>query len=88
MVAVVRAGAMVRMHQFLADKCTKGGGQQHGREGQGVTIVLVSHGLDLVRESCQRALLLHEGQLVADGAPEEVVQRYTEMVSHMAEIAV
>jgi len=49
-------------------------------QDQGVTIVLVSHGLDLVRKFCQRALLLDRGHLVAEGPPDAVAHRYEEMV--------
>lgn len=48
---------------------------------QGVTIVIVSHALDTIKEFCQRALLLDGGHLVEEGAPEIVVERYTEMVA-------
>lgn len=49
---------------------------------RGVTIVLVSHSMDLVQEFCERALLLNGGYLLADGAPTEVVQHYTDLISH------
>ncbi len=42
----------------------------------GKTIVFVSHGLDTVRELCQRSLLLQEGRIVAMGDTEQVVDRY------------
>ena len=48
----------------------------------GVTIVLVSHSMGLVQDFCERALLLSGGQLLADGAPTEVVQQYTDLISH------
>lgn len=56
-------------------------------QAQGVTMVLVTHALELVQKFCQRALLLNGGHLVAEGPPEAVVQRYTEMVSHTEEMA-
>ena len=49
---------------------------------RGVTIVLVSHSMPLVQDFCQRALLISGGHLLADGAPAEVVQRYTDLISH------
>lgn len=54
---------------------------------RGVTIVLVSHGLNVVKEFCHRALLLDRGHLVAEGPPDAVVQRYEEMVAGMAPVA-
>lgn len=48
--------------------------------GQGVTVVFVSHDLSLVREICSRAILLEGGEVLADGATPEVVDRYLRMV--------
>lgn len=46
------------------------------------TIVYVSHSAASVREFCTRALLLHEGTLVADGPPEQVLAEYGELLQH------
>lgn len=43
---------------------------------QGVTIILVSHDLGVVRDLCERALWLDRGRLQADGASEDVVEAY------------
>jgi ABC-2 type transport system ATP-binding protein len=43
--------------------------QQDGR-----TIVLVTHALDTVRAICDRAVMLHHGQVHALGAPDDVVR--------------
>jgi branched-chain amino acid transport system ATP-binding protein len=37
------------------------------------TILLVEHKMDVVRELADRIVVLHNGQLVADGEPEEVI---------------
>jgi lipopolysaccharide transport system ATP-binding protein len=42
----------------------------------GVTIVLVSHALTMITKLCDRALLLEKGELLADGAPGPVVEKY------------
>ena len=42
----------------------------------GVTIVVVSHTLVLVEHLCDRALLLDQGELVADGPPGAVIEKY------------
>jgi ABC-2 type transport system ATP-binding protein len=42
------------------------------REGR--TIVFVTHGLDLVREMCDRVILLDHGDMVMDGDPVEAVR--------------
>jgi ABC-type polysaccharide/polyol phosphate transport system ATPase subunit len=46
----------------------------------GKTIIYVSHSAASVRELCTRALLLHEGVLLADGPVEEVLHRYEEIL--------
>jgi ABC-2 type transport system ATP-binding protein len=43
---------------------------------QGKTIILVSHDLDAVRKFCDRAILIDQGGVRADGHPEEVTSRY------------
>lgn len=54
---------------------------------RGVTIVVVSHSMDLVQDFCERALLLSDGHLLADGTPKTVIPRYLEMVGHLPEMA-
>jgi iron complex transport system ATP-binding protein len=44
---------------------------------QGVTVVVVSHDLNLAAEFCDRLLLFDDGRLVCDGAPEEVLREDT-----------
>lgn len=53
---------------------------------EGVTIVLVTHGLDLVSEFCDRALLLVSGTKEAEGRPQDVVEQYREMVELRARL--
>ncbi len=43
---------------------------------KGVTIVLVSHDLDLIRDTCPRTLFLHHGRIAAIGPTDEVVAEY------------
>ncbi|OLB60341.1 MAG: hypothetical protein AUH96_13310 [Nitrospirae bacterium 13_2_20CM_2_61_4] len=40
---------------------------------QGVTVVVVSHDLNLASQHCDRLVLLHEGRVYQAGAPEQVV---------------
>ncbi len=42
----------------------------------GTTVVLVSHDLDAVRETCTRCIWLDGGRIAADGAPSAVLDRY------------
>ncbi|HVW20906.1 MAG TPA: ABC transporter ATP-binding protein [Opitutaceae bacterium] len=43
---------------------------------RGATLIFVSHDMGAVQNLCDRALLLHEGRLAFDGAPEDCVSRY------------
>lgn len=49
--------------------------QQHDK-----TIIFVSHDEDAVKWFCNRAILLNEGQLVADGKPEAIFKKYHELL--------
>ena len=42
-------------------------------------MVLASHSNELIRQMCNRAVLLDHGQIVADGTPDEVLERYREL---------
>src|ERR1700758_710109 len=45
----------------------------------GRTIVLISHDLGAIQRLCDRAILLHHGQVVMTGTPVDVVDRYQQM---------
>ena len=53
----------------------------------GVTIVVVSHSMDLVTEFCDRVLLIDAGRVTGEGAPSEMVEQYLSAVPHPAEMA-
>jgi len=42
---------------------------------RGVTVIAISHDLNLAAEYCPRLLLLHRGRIAADGTPSEVLDR-------------
>jgi len=42
----------------------------------GRTILFVSHNMDAIKKLCTRTVLLHEGKVVMDGSPEEVIGKY------------
>jgi len=46
----------------------------------GTTILFVSHDPAAVRALCSRAILLNNGQMVADGAPADVLHRYQKII--------
>jgi ABC-type polysaccharide/polyol phosphate transport system ATPase subunit len=45
-------------------------------KNQGVTIVLVSHNLEDIREQCARGIWMQDGRIQADGPANEVVAKY------------
>ncbi len=47
---------------------------------QARTIFLVSHALGSVVDLCNDAMFLQDGKLVARGAPQQIVDMYTESV--------
>ena len=47
---------------------------------QGVTLILVSHDTGTVKTLCDRAILLQQGEQIADGDPNSVVNKYGEII--------
>jgi ABC-type polysaccharide/polyol phosphate transport system ATPase subunit len=45
-------------------------------QAEGVTILVVSHRADQVREVCDRVIWLHDGHILRDGAPGPVLDEY------------
>ena len=45
------------------------------------TIVLVSHSMGLIREYCDRAILIEDGKIAYEGDSESVADKYTELFS-------
>lgn len=50
-------------------------------KAQGKTILFVTHDVDAVRRFCSRALWIHEGKLIMDGAVNDVTSRYMEFIT-------
>src|SRR5918912_765108 len=51
-------------------------GKMREVSGQGRTVLFVSHNMSAIRTLCDRAILLKEGRVAADGAVEAVVTQY------------
>lgn len=49
-------------------------------QNNGVTIFFVSHDAGAVRALCSRAILLNAGEVVADGNPPDVLNRYQKLI--------
>jgi ABC-type polysaccharide/polyol phosphate transport system ATPase subunit len=65
-------------------KCLK---QMRELKDDGKTIVFVSHDLPRVRRLCSRVILLHQGQVVADGPASEVIATYTSTPQYASNLA-
>ena len=61
--------------------------RMHEFQSQGVTIVVVSHDMNLVEKFCHKALVMDNGHLVDEGPPQAVISRYLELVGHLPEMA-
>jgi ABC-2 type transport system ATP-binding protein len=48
----------------------------HDKRAAGKTVVLVTHDMNTVQSLCHRAMLLHDGELVYIGDPEDAALRY------------
>ncbi len=49
-------------------------------QDRGTTILFVSHEPTLVRALCSRAILLYQGEMLADGSPVDVLNRYQRLI--------
>ena len=52
---------------------------------RGATILFVSHDAAAVRALCSRAILLHDGRIVASGNPPDVLNRYQKLIMEREE---
>ena len=53
------------------------------REGR--TIVMVTHGIDSVRQLCDRVIMLDKGEIVVDGKPQEATRAFRERYAAQVE---
>jgi len=91
----VRLGFAIAVHAepdiFLIDEALAVGdvsfqSKCHGKlrefSERGVTIILVTHNLDLVNSRCNRAVLLAKGNVFCHGTPKTAVDAYHRMISN------
>jgi ABC-type polysaccharide/polyol phosphate transport system ATPase subunit len=43
---------------------------------KGVTIIFISHSMDLVKSFCEKTILIKEGKVIANGKTDKIVERY------------
>ena len=70
---------------FFREKCME---RMHEFQRTGMTIIVVSHSLELISTFCERAIWLEHGSMRAEGPAREVLRQYTETVHHPAEVGV
>lgn len=51
----------------------------HEFHQKGVTIVVISHSLDTIKDFSERVVLLSHGKIVGEGKPEKVIHQYTKL---------
>jgi len=51
----------------------------------GATVIFVSHNLHAVADFCERAILLERGRIIQDGPTDQVIRRYLDTASSLAE---
>jgi lipopolysaccharide transport system ATP-binding protein len=59
-------------------------GKMHDVAGSGRTVLFVSHDIAAVNTLCDRAILLHQGQLVKEGVTQDVVDYYLDTNKYRA----
>jgi branched-chain amino acid transport system ATP-binding protein len=56
-----------------------------GLKGEGKTIVLIEHNIDIIRELCENLIVLDSGQLLAIGTPGDVLSKREVMDAYLGE---
>jgi ABC-2 type transport system ATP-binding protein len=74
---------------LLIDEVLAVGDEEFGRKSMGrieslasghVTVLIVSHNLQIMKRLCQRLILMSKGQMLANGNPEAVVDKYYQLL--------
>lgn len=63
--------------QHFQDKCIA---KMKELKNEGKTMVFVTHSLGTVKEFCNRAVWLKDGEIKIDGNPDEVIEKYLEEI--------
>ena len=43
----------------------------------GVSVILVSHDLDMIKKHCDKVILMHKGKIIKIGNPREIIDKYS-----------
>lgn len=78
-IAIRAKGDILVLDEVLAvgdaafqEKCNNYFASLHGNQ----TVILVTHSMENVRQFCDRAILIENGEITADGLPDEVAKAY------------
>ena len=63
--------------QHFQDKCIA---KMKSLKNEGKTMVFVTHSLGTVKDFCNRAIWLKDGEIKLDGKPDEVIEKYLEEI--------
>jgi lipopolysaccharide transport system ATP-binding protein len=58
---------------YFRDKCIS---RINQFKAQGTTLLFVSHAADMVKSICERAILLHKGEVLGDGPSKDIITQY------------
>ncbi|MCB1188808.1 MAG: ABC transporter ATP-binding protein [Leptospiraceae bacterium] len=64
---------------YFQNKCFK---RIHEMKEKGLTLLFVSHNLKIIKEICDRVILLHKGKIVADDKTQIVLSKYHDFISN------
>ena len=54
-------------------------------QGRGITVVMVEHVMEIVMQLVERAIVLNLGQLLAEGAPVEIVRNEAVIAAYLGD---
>lgn len=57
----------------------------HNIRGRGITVVMIEHVMSAVMGVCDRIMVLHHGEKIAEGTPEEVATNKTVVEVYLGE---
>lgn len=71
--------------EYFQRKCIK---KIFDLKEQGMTIIFVTHDMNMLNRLCERAIFLKEGKVIKDGAIDKVVPLYTQMMGAREKVGI